>query len=71
MSQNLQSNTEQRLRECEAIRARFTDRGQSIAEWARSHGVSPSAAYDYLYGRTSGCKGESRRVAELLTGGAA
>lgn len=61
-----QISTEQRLRECEAIRARFTDRGQSIAEWARRHGVSPSAAYDYLYGRTSGRKGESRKVAELL-----
>lgn len=61
-----QLTTEQRLRECEAIRARFLAQKQSIAAWARQHGISPSAAYDYLYGRTSGSKGASRKVAELL-----
>ena len=47
-------------------RAEFGHRGESIAEWARSHGFTRSLVYEVLAGRKKCLRGDSHRIAVLL-----
>jgi gp16 family phage-associated protein len=60
------ARTMKKLRTPEQVRADFEHRGQSIADWARKHGVSRSLVYEILKGRKKCKRGQCHRVAVLL-----
>lgn len=47
-------------------RAALDDQGVSIAEFARTHGLSYGITYQVLAGRKKGRRGEAHRAAVLL-----
>ncbi len=48
------------------IKEQFFQRGLTVRDWAREHGVSEYTVYDILLGRKKGIRGESHKVAVLL-----
>lgn len=51
----------------EQVKKAFEDRGESIAEWCKTHNVNPSAAYRVLsQTKVTAKRGECHRAAVLL-----
>lgn len=46
-----------------AIKQRFEDDGQAIADWARSHGYKASTVYAVIRGQLKGKRGIGHRIA--------
>ncbi|QHE74546.1 DNA-binding protein [Hydrogenophaga sp. PBL-H3] len=50
----------------EQARRHFFDKGESVADWARSRGFSVQLTYSVLNGRLRARRGESHRIAVAL-----
>ena len=50
----------------EEARAQLIARGISVQDFAKKHGLSPTAVYKALYGLGKGRRGESHRAAVAL-----
>ena len=48
------------------VREGFSDRGESIADWADRHGFKRKAVYAVLEGEHQGLRGEAHRIAVAL-----
>jgi gp16 family phage-associated protein len=48
------------------VREEFTERGESVADFARRHKLLDSTVHQVLNGRQKGTRGESHRAAVLL-----
>ena len=59
-------NPEQKLKTPAEVLEEFVNNGQSIAEWARKHGLNPKRVYEVLQQRNKGVRGEAHKAAVLL-----
>jgi gp16 family phage-associated protein len=50
----------------ERLRARFFDSGESVADWARTHGFSLQLSYSVLSGRLRAKRGKAHEIAVAL-----
>lgn len=48
------------------VKAEMLRRGESVADWARKHGMSGDLVRGVLSGRVKGRRGEAHRIAVLL-----
>lgn len=55
-----------KLKTPKEVRADFEFRGESIAAWARKHGLGRSLVYEVLSGRKKCLRGDGHRAAVLL-----
>ncbi|MCB6542310.1 hypothetical protein SDC9_60333 [bioreactor metagenome] len=60
------ARTRRNIRTIQEVSADFQQRGKSVAEWAREHGLRPGVVYDLMLGRSAGKRGEAHRAAVLL-----
>jgi gp16 family phage-associated protein len=49
-----------------AIKEKFEEEGQAIAEWARQHGYKPRTVYAVIAGKVKCKRGVSHRIAVEL-----
>ena len=58
--------TKNQLKTREQARAEFRRTGQSMAAWARAHGVHKETLYSVLKGKKKGERGDAHKVMVLL-----
>lgn len=58
--------TRNKLLTLRQARQQLDARGESVADFARRHGIKPAAVYHVLYGIKKGRRGEAHRAAVAL-----